>query len=48
MLYILLTGLAFVVGFLSAFVTMAKCSQDKWEQFKEVIDSTRTKTGANE
>ena len=48
MLYILLTGLAFVVGFLSAFVTIAKCSQDKWEQFKKVIDSARAKAGAND
>lgn len=45
---ILSSVLAFCAGFIFAFITLAKCSQEKWERMKKVIDETREKTGANE
>lgn len=42
---ILSSVLAFCAGFIYA---LAKCSQEKWERMKKVIDETREKTGANE
>ena len=45
---ILSSVLAFCAGFMTAFISLAKCSQEKWEHMKEVIDDTREKTGAND
>ena len=45
---ILSSVLAFCAGFIFAFLTLAKCSKEKWERMKKVIDETREKTGANE
>ena len=45
---ILSSVLAFCTGFIFAFILLAKCSQEKWESMKKVIDETRVKTGANE
>lgn len=45
---ILLSVLAFCAGFIFAFISMAKCSQEKWERMKKVVDDTREKTGAND
>lgn len=45
---ILSSVLAFCIGFIFAFISLAKCSQEKWERMKKVIDDTRDKTGANE
>lgn len=40
--------LAFAAGFMTAFISLAKCSQEKWERMRDVIEDTREKTGANE
>lgn len=39
--------LAFTVGFLTAMISLAACSQEKWERMKQAIEETREKTGAN-